>query len=102
MIGFYLVVGAFVLATLGFEGNSPPGERAWVGTILVLSAALIVAGLRLVGRHRALGMGMLLLGAVPLALAMNATIIVPLASGAAILTGAVRLVKPPVRHGRII
>ena len=102
LVGFYVALAAFLLATLGIDGSSPASERASIALFLGVSAGLIVGGLRLVGRHRAWGMALLLAGAVPLALAMSASVVVPVASAAAVLTGIARLVKAPARRGRII
>ena len=102
LAGIYLLFGGILFATLGFEGNQPQGERAWAAIFLVGSSIAIIGGLRLAVRHRAWGMLLLLLGAVPLALALSSSVIVPLASGAAVLTGVVRFVKRPERAGRII
>ena len=102
LAGIYLLVGVVLFATLGFEGNQTQVERAWAAVFLVGSAAAIVGGLRLAIRHRAWGMALLLVGAVPLALALSSSVVVPLASAAAVLTGVVRFVKTPSRAGRII
>ena len=101
LVGFYAIVGVGLFATLGF-GKSSASERIVIALILLGSGALIVGGLRLVIRRRIWGMLLVLIGALPLAFAMSASIVVPLASAAAILTGLVRMVKAPERPGRIL
>jgi hypothetical protein len=81
----YLLLGALLLLTFQADGDLSGDARVTGGVVLVLAGLAIAAGLRFAAGHRRIALALIGLGALPLGLAFAQTIVVPIASVAAML-----------------
>jgi hypothetical protein len=92
LAGGYVLVGLLVLIVMAAGGGEkPPSEQAWGGALLVAFGLLIAAGFRVACRRPKLGIGLMLAGTAPFAIAFHATIVIPVASFAALLAAFLRM-----------
>jgi hypothetical protein len=86
LAGGYVLIGLLVLIVMAAGGGEkPPSEQAWGGALLIGFGLLIAAGFRVVRNRPRLGISLMLAGTVPFAIAFHATIVIPVASVAAVL-----------------
>ena len=87
--GLYAVGGLLLLALSPLAREEPPAAVALLGGLCLLAGVLVLQGRRFLFRRPLLGMGMVALGAVPPALVLFQTIVIPVATALA-LTDAAR------------
>jgi len=91
LAGGYAAVGLLLFIVLGAGGGDrPPGEMAWIASLMLVSGALIAAAFALIPRRRKTGLAMLVAGLLPFSLALAVTVVVPVASVLALVCGWLR------------
>jgi len=75
--GFYALLGFIVLVTIPLNENAPHADLAWFGGLCLLASAFIVIGSRRLPRHAKSGSAILIVGAIPMSLALMVTVVVP-------------------------
>ncbi len=80
LAGCYVLVGVLVLVTMHANENRPLNQLAWFAGWCLVCGAMIVAGSRPIRTHQKIGSALVVCGAVPIALALKVTIVVPAAA----------------------